>query len=203
VAPWMVRNVVVFHRVIIAADSSTVIAGANCHDTYYGRNIGWWSLRCLERARTRTQLLEGDASTSAAVRYARDHVTRLPLVAAVRVLRTFDFFQPLRQGNLEPRRRWVDIAGLAFYYPLLILAVVGAIQLRRDRWLVLAPIAMVVIVSLLGWGIGRFRVAADVSLIVLAAYLLTGARTPAGGGSWAPIPRAGPPGRRPAPARAR
>jgi 4-amino-4-deoxy-L-arabinose transferase-like glycosyltransferase len=201
VAPWMVRNAVVFHRVILAADSSGVIAGANCRDTYYGRDIGWWSRDCLERARTRTQLLEGDASTSAAVRYARDHVTRLPLVAGVRVLRTFDFFQPLRQGNLEPRRRWVDVAGLVFYYPLLILAVIGAIQLRRDRWLVLAPIAMVVIVSALGWGIGRFRVAADVSLIVLAAYLLTGARAPAA--SWAPTPRAGRSRRRRAPVWAR
>lgn len=172
VAPWVVRNTIVFHRFILAADSSTVIAGANCHGTYYGHDIGWWSSGCLERARSRTQLLQGDASTRSAVRFARHHAVRLPLVAVVRVLRTFNFFQPVRQGNREPRRRWVDIAGLIVYYPLLALAVLGAIRLRARRWILLAPVWMVLIVSVTGWGIGRFRVAADVSLIVFAAYRL-------------------------------
>jgi 4-amino-4-deoxy-L-arabinose transferase-like glycosyltransferase len=174
--PWVVRNVIVFHRPILAADSNTVIAGANCQDTYYGHDIGWWSLGCLESARTRTQLLHGDASTTAAIRFARHHITRLPLVAAVRVLRTFNFFQPLRQGNGEPRREWVDVLGLVLYYLVLVLAIIGLARLRSDRWLLLAPVWMVVIVSLLGWGIGRFRVGADVSLIVLAAFTLVGAR---------------------------
>jgi 4-amino-4-deoxy-L-arabinose transferase-like glycosyltransferase len=172
VSPWVIRNAVVFHRFILAADSSTVIAGANCHDTYYGHDIGWWSNACLERARTRTQLLEGDASTSAALRFARHHLTRVPLVAAARTLRTFNLFQPLRQGNREPRRKWVDIVGLALYFPLLVLAVLGAIRLPTRRWILLAPVWMVLIVSITGWGIGRFRVAADVSIIVLAAYWL-------------------------------
>ncbi len=170
IAPWVIRNVVVFHSATLAADSNTVIAGANCHDTYYGHDIGWWSDRCLVQARTRQQLLVGDASTSAAYTYAGDHLLRLPLVAAVRVLRTFNFFQPLRQGNRELRRQWVDIAGLVLYYPVLLLSVVGFVRMRtRERWLLLAPVAMVVIVSVLTWGIGRFRIAADVSLIVLAA----------------------------------
>jgi 4-amino-4-deoxy-L-arabinose transferase-like glycosyltransferase len=179
VAPWIARNAVVFDRFIIAADSSTVIAGANCRDTYYGHDIGWWSLRCLERARTRTQLLQGDASTTAAVRFARRHISRLPLVAVVRVARTFDLYQPLRQGNLEPRRRWVDVAGLVIYYPLLVLALIGALRLRKDRWILLAPVWMVIVVSIAGWGIGRFRVAADVSLIVLAAWAVC--RSPVAG----------------------
>jgi 4-amino-4-deoxy-L-arabinose transferase-like glycosyltransferase len=175
-SPWIVRNAIVFHRVILAADSNTVIAGANCHDTYYGHDIGWWSVDCLSRARTRTQTLQGDASTSAAVTFARDHAGRLPLVAAVRVLRTFDLFQPLRQGNREPRRKWLDVAGLVVFYPVLLLGILGAVRLSRDRWLLLAPVWMVVIVSVLGWGIGRFRVAADASLIALAAFALVGAK---------------------------
>ncbi len=181
-APWVIRNVVVFHTATLAADSNTVIAGANCHDTYFGHDIGWWSNRCLEQARTRQQLLVGDASTSAAYTYAGDHLVRLPLVAVVRVLRTFNFFQPMRQGNRELRREWVDIAGLVFYYPLLLLSVVGFVRLRtRERWLLLAPVAMVVIVSALTWGIGRFRIAADVSIIVLAAatFAARPARAPA------------------------
>jgi 4-amino-4-deoxy-L-arabinose transferase-like glycosyltransferase len=169
-APWVIRNAVVFHRVTLATDSSTVVAGANCAQTYYGHDIGWWSNLCLERARTHQELLSGDASTHAAFTYARHHLTRLPMVGLVRVLRTFNFFQPLRQGNRELRRRWVDVAGLVVYYVALGLAVFGLRGLRRrERWILMAPIAMVVIVGALTWGIGRFRIAADISFIVLAA----------------------------------
>jgi 4-amino-4-deoxy-L-arabinose transferase-like glycosyltransferase len=172
IAPWVVRNAVVFHRLILATDSNTLLAGANCHDAYYGHDIGWWSLDCLARGRSLSQLEAGDASTSAAFEYAGDHLIRLPLVAAVRVLRTFDLFQPLRQGNRESRRRWFDVIGLFLYYPLLLLAALG---LRRPRPspVLLAPIAMVVIASALGWGIGRFRIGADVSLIVLASAAIS------------------------------
>jgi 4-amino-4-deoxy-L-arabinose transferase-like glycosyltransferase len=176
ITPWVVRNAVVFDHPSLAADANTLIAGANCRDTYYGHDIGWWSLGCLARARTRSELLHGDASTGAAFSYAGDHLVRLPLIAAVRVLRTFDLFQPLRQGNRERRRRWVDSAGLAFFYPILVLAALGFRAVRLPRWILLSPIAMVVMVSALGWGIGRFRVAADVSLLVLAACALARSR---------------------------
>jgi hypothetical protein len=195
----VIRNDIVFHQPTLAADSNTVIAGANCHDTYYGHDIGWWSNRCLEAARTRQQLLVGDASTSAAYSYAGNHITRLPLIAAVRVLRTFNFFQPLRQGNREPRTKWFDVLGLVLYYPLLILAVIGAVRMRdrSARWVLLAPIAMVIIVSAVTWGIGRFRVAADISLIVFAAsaFAATRSRVPSGSTHTAvasdPVPPAG------------
>lgn len=178
--PWVARNAIVFGRPLLATDSNTLIAGANCRDTYYGHDIGWWSLGCLARGRTRTQLRRGDASTGAAFRYARGHLTRLPLVAGVRVLRTFDLFQPLRQGNHEPRRRWIDILGLVFFYPVLLLAGLGVRRVSRPRTELLAPVAMVVIVSALGWGIGRFRVAADASLLALAGAAMSTARhTPA------------------------
>ncbi len=176
IAPWVVRNAVVFGHPSLAADANTLIAGANCRDTYYGHDIGWWSLECLARSRTRAQLLHGDASTGAAFSYAGEHPSRLPLIAAVRVLRTFDLFQPLRQGNRELRRRWVDVLGLVFFYPLLLLAAFGLRVARLPRWILLAPLGMVVFVSAVGWGIGRFRVAADVPLLVLAACALASAR---------------------------
>jgi len=177
IVPWTVRNAVVFHRLLFAADANTLVAGANCHDTYYGHDIGWWSLDCLAHGRTLAQLHVGDASAGPALDYAGDHVGRLALVIPVRVLRAFDLFQPLRQGNRELRRKWVDVVGLVFYFPLLVLAVigllrVGALRAAGARWVLLAPVLMVVIASALGWGIGRFRIGADVSIVVLAAMLL-------------------------------
>ena len=179
-APWVLRNEVVFHRLILATDANTALAGANCSDTYYGHDIGWWSLACLEQQQTRMQLYSGDASTNAAFTYAGDHLSRLPLIASVRVLRTFDLYQPLRQGNREPRRQWIDVVGLVLYYPLLGLAGLGLARPRKlripgSRVLLLAPVWMAVLVSATGWGIGRFRIAADISIIVLASTVLAGA----------------------------
>jgi 4-amino-4-deoxy-L-arabinose transferase-like glycosyltransferase len=171
-APWVIRNEVVFHRVELATNYDTVIAGANCRQTYYGHDIGWWSLDCLARSRTRHQLLIGDASTSGGIDYAGDHAGRAVLVAAVRTLRTFSLYQPTRIGNEEPRRQWLDVVGLVFYYPLLVAAAWGLTRLRERRWLLLAPVISALIVSATGWGNGRFRVAADASLIVLAAVAL-------------------------------
>ena len=96
--------------------------------------------RCLARARTHHQLLIGDASPTPGFSYIGHHPARAVLVAAVRVLRTFSFWQPLRIGNHESRRKWFDALGLAIYYPLLALAVIGLWRLKRGRWLLLAPV---------------------------------------------------------------
>jgi 4-amino-4-deoxy-L-arabinose transferase-like glycosyltransferase len=178
ISPWVIRNAVVFHKLELAANYSTVASAANCHDTYYGNDIGWWSLGCLARARTRHQLLIGDASPQPGLRYVRKHPARAALVAAVRVLRTFSFYQPLRIGNHEPRRRWFDALGLAIYYPLLVLAAIGLLRLPGRRWLLLAPVWTVIIVSVTGWGNSRFRIGADVALVVLAAVALSSVSTP-------------------------
>ncbi|HWE32869.1 MAG TPA: glycosyltransferase family 39 protein, partial [Solirubrobacteraceae bacterium] len=173
IAPWMIRNEVEFHKLELAANYDTVIPAANCPDTYYGNDIGWWSLNCLARARTHHQLLIGDASPSRGFTYVGEHPARAVLVAAVRVLRTFSFWQPLRIGNHEPRRKWFDALGLAFYYPLLIAAAAGLWRLPRSRWLLLAPVYTTLILVVFGWGNSRFRIGADVSIVVLAAYLLS------------------------------
>jgi 4-amino-4-deoxy-L-arabinose transferase-like glycosyltransferase len=169
VSPWVIRNEVVFHKFELAANTDTVIPGANCHDTYYGNDIGWWSDKCVARARTHHQLLIGDANPSPGIHYAEDHAARAVLVAGVRLLRTFSFWQPLRIGNHEPRRKWFDALGLVIYYPLLVLAAIGLYRLPTRRWLLLAPVWTAAIVGATGWGNSRFRIGADVAIVVLGA----------------------------------
>jgi hypothetical protein len=179
-APWVARNAIVFHKLMLAGNYDTVVAAANCHETYYGHDIGWWSIDCLRRARTRRQLLIGDASPTPGLRYARAHPARAVLVAAVRVLRTFSFFQPLRIGRNEPRRRWFDVLGLVMYYPLLALAAIGVARAAWPWWLLLAPVATAVVVAATGWGNARFRIGADVAIVLLAALAVAGGqRAPA------------------------
>ena len=108
---------------------------------------------------------------------AGDHLTRLPSVMLVRALRTWDFWQPRYQAQVdEGQNRTVAFDAVLAYYLLLPLAAVGLLVIRRRRVeLVLlgAPLLAVTLTSFVGWGFPRFRYAAEPSLVVLAAIALT------------------------------
>ena len=104
--------------------------------------------------------------------YARDHAGRLPIVIPVRVLRTWELWQPLEQVQFaEGRYRPLVRVGVVWYFALLPLAGLGVLALRgrRELWLLLAPAATVVVTSAVGYGVPRLRHAAEIPLVVLAA----------------------------------
>jgi 4-amino-4-deoxy-L-arabinose transferase-like glycosyltransferase len=180
-APWAARNWVVFDRpVLLSNNDGTVLAGANCAKAYSGREIGLWLQECVAPART-----DNEAEYSAALRrdglgYARDHASRLPVVVGVRVLRTWDLYQPWRVAALhEGRHAGVQRAGRVVFYLLVPLAVYGALLLRRrgvPRYVLLAPLLLVTITSVLGFGTARFRHAAEIPIVTLAAVAVTAGR---------------------------
>jgi 4-amino-4-deoxy-L-arabinose transferase-like glycosyltransferase len=163
VAPWVIRNWSAFDRPMISNQSAETIAGANCPTTYSGIGIGFWDVRCLTPIGTVT---ENEAERAAAqkakgLRYARDHLGRLPLVVAARIGRTWGFFRPIAT-TLNRVTAWV----------LLALAIPGLILLRRRRTpvaILLLPAAVVTIASALSFGWLRYRFGADVAMTVLAA----------------------------------
>ena len=66
---------------------------------------------------------------------------------------------------------------LGVYFPLLLLAVLGLVILRRLRrlaWPLLMPVGMTTLIAALAWGSGRFRSSGDVAITVLAAVAITG-----------------------------
>jgi hypothetical protein len=173
-APWTVRNVSAFDRfVLISTNDGSLLAGANCPDTYSGPEIGAWSFDCISSGRP----LEDDAERSARWRregleYARDHAERLPVVVPVRVLRTWDLYKPRDQVRFaEGRHRTIVRAGVVCYFLLIPLAVLGLLALRGRvaPILLLAAPLMVTLTSALGYGVPRLRHAAELSLVVLAA----------------------------------
>jgi 4-amino-4-deoxy-L-arabinose transferase-like glycosyltransferase len=177
-APWTIRNFSAFDRLtLISHNDSTVLAGANCAETYYGSDLGGWRFDCISR---RTTLKEGRQAATwrqEGIDYATAHAGRWPAVVPVRVLRTWDFWQPRRQvDSAEGRARWAEIAGVAAYYLLLPLAIAGGLLLwRRDRGaaaILLAPALLVTISSAVGYGNPRFRHAFELSIVVLAAVAL-------------------------------
>jgi asparagine N-glycosylation enzyme membrane subunit Stt3 len=95
----------------------------------------------------------------------------------VRVLRTWDLFQP-RRAVLRNEGRPVRMSQLATacFYLLAPFAIAGVVLLRRRRQpllILLAPIVLVTVASALGWGLSRFRYAAEPALVVLAAVAVS------------------------------
>jgi hypothetical protein len=181
--PWVARNWSEFGQPLLSTNSGSLVYGANCHAAYYSRLIGTWP--CFPRLTVAPGRDEADVSGDlrrTGLDYAGDHAGRLPAVAAVRLLRSFDLWSPSFSTQFEADigNRDVNVyrVGVAMYYLLLPLAFFGALMLRRrgerSLGILLAPFALVVVVSILGYGTPRFRVPAEIPLVVLAAVALVG-----------------------------
>jgi hypothetical protein len=179
-SPWAVRNWAELGRPLLSTNSGSLAYGANCDAAYYSRLIGTWP--CYPRLAVAPGHTEADVSArlrDQGVDYASAHAGRLPAVAAVRLLRSFDAWSPAAATRLEAaigdRDLATDRAGVAIYYLLVPLAIAGALVLRRrgrPLGLLMAPFGLVVVVSVLGYGTPRFRVPAEIPLVVLAAVAL-------------------------------
>jgi hypothetical protein len=178
-APWTIRNWTTFDRpVLISTNTGTLLAGANCPPTYYGPQTGSWYFNCVAAPGGRSETVEAAALRRDGLDYAKGHAGRAPVVVAVRALRTWDLWKP-RQGvgfaRVEGRAKWAEYAGLAVYYTLAAFALYGLVVLRRrgvTLSVLLPPPVMVTLMSIAGYGLTRFRLAAEISVVVLAAVAL-------------------------------
>ena len=182
--PWTVRNWSAFDRPVpVSTNTGTLLAGANCEPAWFGAHTGSWYFACVRAPRGGNEAVEAAELRRRGIDYALEHKGRLPVVLTVRVLRTWDLYRP-RQGvrfaRVEGRAQWAQWAGLAAYYVALALAVYGAVRLRRRDAgalaVLLAPPVMVTAMSLVGYGLTRFRLAAEISIVVLAAVALDALR---------------------------
>jgi len=177
VAPWVAWNLVRFEEpTLLSTNDGLTILGANCHTTYYTPAIGFWDLGCAL-----SHPVEGDGSVQSAewraagLRYLRDNAGRLPKVVAARVGRVWGIYRPDHMvwfNTGEGREPWVSWTAVYQHGALLPVAAAGAVVLRRRRrvlWPLLAPALSVTATAALFYGIVRFRVPADVAMVVLGA----------------------------------
>ena len=187
-APWAIRNITTFHHpVLLTTGDGSVFAGANTPTTYHGLLVGSANFQALFRSpagRTAVvnEAVQSDRWRKEGFNYARDHIGRLPVVMAARVLRTWGFypFSPRERARqvafLEDRSRNVELIAWPALIAALALAVFGAIDLRRrggPLWLLLAPCVLITVTSATGYGAPRFAQAGLVSIAVLAGGGLT------------------------------
>jgi 4-amino-4-deoxy-L-arabinose transferase-like glycosyltransferase len=203
VAPWVAYNLGRFEEpVVLSHGDGNVLIGSNCASTYHGTLLGFHDGFCgfidgLPAENSR----EAAARRRAAFEYIGDHLDRLPVVVAARVGRVWGLYgqvQMARIAQAEGRPVWASLAGLAMFWVLVPAAALGAHTLRRSGrplFPLVAPLLIVTFNAAAFYGLTRFRVGAEVPLVVLAAVgigYLVGDRPQAvrSAGSWSspPVP---------------
>jgi 4-amino-4-deoxy-L-arabinose transferase-like glycosyltransferase len=178
VGPWVVNDLARFEEpVFLSYSAGAVLQGANCDATYGGKRLGYWDGTCnpLEPRPGEDPSVEAGRRRKLALDYVGDHLDEVPVVVAARVGRLWGVFRPIdtaRDNEFEGRPFWASVAGLVMYVPLAVLAMGGVVVLARRKVPLLPLLAPVVIATLTAavfYGLIRFRVPAEVSLVVLAA----------------------------------
>ena len=184
VSPWLVANLTRFDEpVLFSTNDGLTLCGANLPRTYYGQGTGLWALDCIA-----FPVPKGDRSVVSnqlrrdGLHFIREHLGRLPVVMAVRVARVWSLYAPGHMASYnrnEGRALWASWLGFASFWLVVPFAVYGAVLLRRRRVPITPLVAQFVLVTVtaaLIYGIVRFRVPAEVSLVVLAAVAVDGLR---------------------------
>lgn len=189
ITPWVVRNSELLGRLTFVSDNTQVtLAGANCPTSYYGPGTGYWDYRCIDRIslpvmteanQARVEAIDQRTYSQAAKSYAEHHLTRIPIVVAARVLRTWDlYWDPVEQVKIEAsdgRTVAFEALGQLLSVFLLPFAVVGLLRLRKQQRTIKPLIGVMVAVtveSAIFYGQSRFRISAEPAIIVAASTSL-------------------------------
>ena len=177
-APWVTFNLLRFERpVLLTTNDGTTLRGTYCDAAFHGPDLGNWSLLCV--ADPEGVQPDDDPSVRSAVlrsqalAYARDNVGRLPVVVAARLARSVDLYRLDRlvdQDEGEERYRWASWAGIACWWVLAPLAVLGLRRVdRHARRLLLVPVVVVFVSTVLFYGAHRIRSPLEATVVVGAA----------------------------------
>jgi 4-amino-4-deoxy-L-arabinose transferase-like glycosyltransferase len=176
-SPWVAWNQARFEDpVYLSTNDGLTLAGANCDSTYYD-DVGSWDIWCAYAVDVPDGVDASQESTvmrKAGLEYWSDHIERYPVVAAARMARLLNlgFFDSVTEaGEAEGRPSWVTMLGIVQFWLLVPFAVIGTRTIgdRAQRNVLLAFWPIVIITALVANAYVRFRVPAEVGLVVLAA----------------------------------
>jgi hypothetical protein len=185
ITPWTLYNLSRFEEpVYLSSWFEVTLAYSNCDPVFHGPLVGYWSFQCapdwLERSGVDTtgfdQSQRSKVWRSEVSEYVGDNLDRVPAVVLARVGRVAGVYRPLQQIRLdvvpEGRELWVARTGMASYYVLAALSVIGWMALGRQgrlRFPLLMPIVVVGLAAATTFGATRYRAAAEPVFCILAA----------------------------------
>ena len=192
-APWVARNLTVFDEPVWLSNGTGILmAQTNCDATYYGDKQGAWRFECAlpqplgPDGRATDESVRDIEYRQRGLDYLGDHRARFVThVVPKRVGRYWGVYAPIGQLQadilVEGRSFRLSVLGLVQFAAITVLAVVGGREVRRRHGplllLVTLP-AVGTLVAALTMGATRYRVPAEVALVLLASVTLAAVRQP-------------------------
>lgn len=186
IAPWVVPNLVRFNEpVLMSTNDGLTLIGANSPQTYSGSAIGLWALEhAFALASVDPELQGADPSEQSrilrteALAFIADNLDDVPRVMAARLGRLWSVFRPLQMSEFntgEGREVWASNLAFVGLWVITPLALIGWWRLGRAkkiRWPFTVLAIHVSLVAVLFYGIPRFRVPAEIAVVICAAYAI-------------------------------
>ncbi len=167
----------------MSTNLGNTLFNTNCDRVWYGTYIGWWTFLPPCPNDTGPSEVVEESSRELRLRaegwkYVSHHAGRAPIVMSARVGRIWGVFNPRQTRGFDEiggRGKYPLWFGFVLFYPMLVLSVVGLVRLRRRRISIVPFVAMAAVVTITAaafYGAPRFRVPADVAMIVLTAIAI-------------------------------
>ena len=181
VSPWVIRNQIRFEEpTTISTQDGLLLLGTNCPPAYEGDGRGFWHLSCMELVNVADEVDQSERSAAYrdfALDYLADNVDELPGVVAARLGRGLSVWQTDAMSSLnegEGRERWASQLGLWQFWLLTPIAAYGLWRWpsRQARWPLVVAGSLAVIMIAMFYGIPRFRISAEVGIVICAAVAL-------------------------------
>lgn len=178
ISPWVIRNNIRFDEsVSMSTQDGLTLIGTNCPAAFEGPGRGFWHLSCAFDVAVPVdadQSVRSAIYRDEAIDYFRAHVDRVPSVMVARLGRGLSLWQPEAMNSLnqgEGRERMASRLGVWQFWLLTPLAAYGLlrwpVEQRRAPMVALIVMSLATIVAL--YGIPRFRIAAEVAIVVCGA----------------------------------
>ena len=183
IAPWVIHNQMRFEEsTYMSTQDGLTLIGTNCPAAYDGAFVGFWAIECADLVEVPDGADQSVASAlyrEYALDYLGDHVGELPGVVAARLGRGLSVWRVGQMADFnatEGRPTWGSWVAAAQFWLLVPLAAIGFLRWRTSqlRWPLLVTIGFVVMLMAALYGIPRFRLPAEIALVIGAACGLDG-----------------------------
>ncbi len=191
ITPWLGYNLSRFDRPVYMSDNfGSTLGAANCKATYYGADVGYKNYDCarvLAQHFTRTvphwsTLDESERDfvfRKAALAYVKAHKQRVPFEVAARWVRIAGLYHPTQEIDdntfLLKQPEWLGYLLLVSYYVMVVLAIIGAVVMRR-RSIAIWPLVAIPVIVLLSVAVTfaqtRYRAPAEIAFVLAAAVAI-------------------------------